>query len=180
MERKIFIALVVLLIAGFTSWYVFIYYANVNELKLIEQKLVMTNTKLDNARHAQIDYANVQKRYETDQKRLEEERTRFVGKAELSDVTYRLKDFAKSYKLQLMDFSPVLENYFAASPDDKIVALPIQIGVHGAYMDIGKFVENWHKLPFYLIPEELKIERENPESNVLVANITAALYTWNE
>lgn len=180
MERKIFIGLVILFVASFSLWYVMVNYANEKELEKVDQELVVINAKLNSARHAQIDYANIQEKFEEDQKRLQKERTRFVGKGELSDVTYRLKAFAQKYNLKLMDFAPELENYFAASPDDKIVALPIQIGVHGAYMDVGKFIENWHTLPFYLIPEEIKIERENDKSNVLIATVTAALYTWNE
>lgn len=180
MERKIFIGIVVVFVASFSLWYTMINYANETKLKKVEQELQVINAKLNHARHAQIDYANVQDKFEKDQERLQRERTRFVSKEELSDVTNQLKTFAQKYNLKLMDFSPELENYFAASPDDKIVALPIDIGVHGAYLDVGKFIENWHALPFYLIPEEIKIERENEKSNVLIASITAALYTWND
>ena len=180
MERKIFIGIIIVFVVSFSLWYILINYANEIELKKVSQELVVINAKLNNARHAQIDYANIQEKFEKDQERLQKERTRFVGKEELSDVTFRLKKFAQKYNLKLMDFAPELENYFAASPDDKIVALPIEIGVHGAYLDVGKFIENWHTLPFYLIPEEIEIKRENDKSNVLVASVTAALYTWND
>ena len=180
MERKIFIGLLSLVVVLFVSWYIFIDYANTNELKKINQEMAIIKAKLQNARHAQADYTNIQKKYEEDQKRLIQERTRFVSKNELSDVTHKLKKFAGQYNLKLMDFSPALATYFATDPNDKIVSLPIEISVYGGYLDAGKFMEDWYKLPFYLIPEEINIERVEPEGNELVTTFTASLYTWNE
>lgn len=180
MERKIFIALISVLVFGYTCWYILIDYANKSELKTVEQELTVITEKVNHARHAQMDYENIQRKYEADQERLVQERTRFVGRNELSEVTRQLQRFAKTYNLKLMDFSPVLETYFAANPEDKIVSLPIEISVHGTYLDAGKFIENWHQLAFYLIPEEIKIERVDADENQLDVTVMASLYTWNE
>jgi len=180
LERKIFIVLISLLVLAYTGWYIIVDYSNTSKLKLVDRELAAITKKLNHARHAQNDYANIQKKYESDQKRLIQERTRFVGKDELSEVTRQLQKFAKDFNLKLMDFSPILETYFAANPEDKIISLPIEIAVHGGYLDAGLFVENWHKLSFYLIPEEIEIERIDPDDNQLDVMITASLYTWNE
>ncbi len=180
MERKIFVGLFALFILSTAAWYIFIDTANSRALKKINQDVDIISAKVKNARHAQMDYSNVQKKYEEDQKRLIQERTRFVNKNDLSDVTYRLQKFAADYQLKLMDFSPELQAYFAASPEDKIVPLPIVISVNGGYLDTGKFLENWYQLPFYLIPEEITIERIEEGGNELKSTTTASLYTWNE
>ena len=100
--------------------------------------------------------------------------------SQIRETAAELQRFAKTYNLKLMDFSPVLETYFAANPEDKIVSLPIEISVHGTYLDAGKFIENWHQLAFYLIPEEIKIERVDADENQLDVTVMASLYTWNE
>ena len=104
----------------------------------------------------------------------------YRNKRELYAVKKRLKKVASNYKLVLLCFSPAIEAYFSSSPEDRIVKLPLEITVNGNYLDIGRFLENWHRLPFYLISEEIELKRVEENGNILGATITASLYTWNE
>ncbi len=180
MEKKIFLSLMLLVIVGYAAWYVFVDMRQQDELNKTELKLKAISTKLNKARSAQLNLTSIEKRFEEEQKRLIQERTRFLNKNELSVVTETLKKMASRYKLKLLDFSPGLDSYFGTNPDDKIVALPIDIVVEGYYLDVGKFLEHWQDLPFYMLPNGLELKRANKNENVLHATINGALYTWNE
>ena len=82
--------------------------------------------------------------------------------------------------MRLMDFSPAFDSYFSNSKYDRIIALPIELGVEGKYLDVGRFIENWDQLPFYLVADELSIERTEYDPRVLKAQVKSLLYTWNE
>jgi len=180
LEKKVFIGITILIFLSYLGWSIMIDSTQQEKLRQVEEQLNDISLKLNRARNAQINLGKIQDKYNQDQKKLAQERTRFVSKNDLSIVTAKLKRFAAAYKLELMDFAPGLDSYFSANPNDKIISLPIDISVNGRYLDIGKFLENWHKLPFYLIAENISIERVEKDSNTLKATVSASLYTWNE
>ncbi len=180
MEKKIFLGLTIFIILGYFGWYILVDSVQQDELRQAETQLNAISVKLNKARSAQMNLKSIQKKYEEDQKKLIRERTRFLNKNELSVVTRKLKRFSTKFKIKLLDFSPGLDSYFGVSPEDKIVSLPIDIMVEGYYLNIGKFLEHWNDLPFYMIPNGVELKRAEPDGNILHATISASLYTWNE
>lgn len=180
MERKILIALTIILFIGFLSWKIFIDSRQATELREVNSSLELSLKKVQSARYAKFNLNLIQKKYQIEKKNLVQKQARFIKKNEMSDVARELSAFAKKYKLKLMDFAPVLDTYFSEMESRKIVTLPINIAVHGRYMEIGKFVENWPQLPFYLIADEIELARVDEKHNLLRGDIKAKLYAWNE
>ncbi len=180
MERRIFLGLLLFLLVGSITWYIFSYQEQLLETQQAETKLQQILTKVRSARLAQSNMKTIEGQFKNQQINLEKERTRFMNKSDISNVTEKLKKFAVEYKVKLMDFAPRFEEYFTENPNMKIIDLPLEITVHGRYADIGRFIENFNQLPFYLIADELTIERVEEESNELKAQIITKLYTWNK
>jgi len=179
-ERKIFITLFLLVTAGLVYWYFFVDYKQTQEIEQLNKALGVIIEKVENAKLAKDNIAKLEAEYKIEQKKLLLEKERFVNRNDLSVVTKTLKEYSEQNHLKLMDFAPAFASYFADSTTDKVVTLPIELSVQGKYFDIGRFIEGWEKLPFYLIARELIIERAEPKSNILNAKINAVLYTWNE
>lgn len=179
MEKRIFVGLSSVLAVGLLLWYLLIYQAQVSHAETIETEMQTILTKVNNARHAQLNMEEIERKFKQQQNSLNRERTRFIDKKEISSVTVTMNEFSKKYKLKMMDFTSAFDTYFAETEENKIVPLTLVITVHGRYMDIGSFAENWHTLPFYIIAEEIAISRFEEKKNMLEAQITAKLYTWN-
>jgi len=177
MEKKVFIGLSIIIVSGLALWYLLIYQ---EQEKNVEQVVIHSEQnleKLKSAQQAQINIRKIEEKFKAEQSNLNRERTRFIYKDELPKVTTELNDFANEYNLKLMDFTSSFEIYFQDPGEKKIISLPIIVTVHGRYIDIGKFIENWHNLSFYLIADQISIERIEENSNLLEAKITAKLYT---
>ena len=180
MEKKIFIVLCSILIIGFLGWKIFIDQKQNAYLESLNNELQVNSEKLLAARNAKMNLEQVRKKFEAEQKNLAKAQGRFINKNDLSTVAQNLNKTAKSYDIKMMDFAPVLDKYFSDISSAKIIALPINIAFHGSYLSIGKYIENWSELPFYLIADEISIYRVNPNQNLIRAEIIAKLYTWNE
>lgn len=180
MEKKIFIVLCCILIFGFLGWRIFIDQRQSEYLDKVNNELQEYIEKLSSARNAKMNLEQVRKTFEVEQKNLARAQGRFINKNDLSAVAQNLNKYADTHKIKLMDFAPVLDKYFSEISDAKIITLPINIAVHGRYLDIGKFIEKWSELPFYLIADEISIYRVGPNQNMLRAEIMAKLYAWNE
>ncbi len=179
-ERNVLLILSLVLLVGLGYWSLYVNAQQKKDLENVNSELENIMAKVRNAQLAGENINLLKQRYEEEQKKLHLERQRFVDKNDLSIVTERLKKFAAKYHLQLMDFSPAFENYFTSSKYERIIALPIELGVEGKYLDIGRFIEDWDKLPFYLVADELSIERTEYNPNILKAQVKSLLYTWNE
>jgi len=179
-ERNILLVLSMVLIVGFGYWSLFFNARQKEDLVNVNYELEQIMAKVRSAQMARENIALLKKRYDEEQKKLHLERQRFVDKSDLSVVTGQLKQFAAKYHLQLMDFSPAFESYFASSKYNRIIALPIELSVEGKYLDIGRFIEDWDKLPFYLVADELSITRTEYDPNMLKAQVKSLLYTWND
>lgn len=180
MEKRIFLILSIALILGFFGWYLFVDLNQQNQLNKVETQLKEISLKVRKARLAQMNMSTIEQKFKKEKKRLEHVKMRFISRNDLSLVADTLNAFAKKHSLKLMDFSPAFEQYFSEDKQKKISTLPIDISVQGRYLKIGKFIENWPGLPFYIVAEEVTLERVEQQSNLLSAKIKALLYTWNE
>jgi len=180
MEKKLFIGLAVFLAAGFLLWSILLDSPQEAELEKISAQLDESTRKVQIARHAKSNLNRMRSRYQTEKQLLAREQDRFINKDELSKVATKLKSFAGSFNLKLMDFAPVLDTYFSDMNTGRIITLPINVALHGNYLQIGKFVEDWPQLPFYLIADEIEVKRVEANQNLLRADIKSKLYAWNE
>jgi Tfp pilus assembly protein PilO len=110
---------------------------------------------------------------------LEGVKAHFVHRENLSELIEKISRRSRDYNLEILDFSPVIDSYFSNSEEGIIKILPLAVTVKGQYLQIGKFIENFDKLDFYLIPQKILIEVLNSEKNILSATVTCNLYTWN-
>ncbi len=180
MEKKLLIGLSLVLAVGFISWSILVDNAQKSELEKFTAQLQESTKRVLSARHAKSNLDQMKTKYQTEKQNLAREQDRFISKDELFDVAKKLKSFAGDYNLKLMDFAPVLDSYFSDMNTGKIITLPINIALHGNYLDIGKFVEDWPELPFYLIADEIEFKRVKENQNLLRADIKVKLYAWNE
>jgi len=150
-------------------------------MKAVEDRVNLTSAKLNSAKKAQLDLSSIQKRLTEEQFELENVKKRFLKKNELEKATAQTDALAKQFNLKLKEFSPVLESYLASSGQNKkIQGYPLVITVEGRYVNIGKFIDNWENLPFYMTPYELKIKRVEEGRNELQAMISGTLYAFNQ
>lgn len=180
MEQRKLIIFVLILIAGLALWYVFLYQPKQAELVRLKAELSEVLGKVKNARHAKLDLKNIENRLKTVQSKLDKEKARFIKRDELSVVTSKMQELAGNMNLKLVDFSPGFSDYFSETDQARIKELSLDITVVGAYLDIGRFIEQMESLPFYLTPEEVNIERDQDHKGLLTATVKSKLYTWNE
>ena len=179
LKGKFTVVLTVFLLAVLSVWFILFYYPKSVQINQIKSRIKEIRNELVSASRANVDLENVEKKLLDERNKLEEVKARFVEKDELASVSKKLGDFAKDYNLRLTDFAPVFDDYFADTSKTVIKALPLAITVTGAYLDIGRFIENWENLPFYLEADAISIQRLTPVSNNLEATISSKLYSWN-
>ncbi|MHB2152857.1 type 4a pilus biogenesis protein PilO [Calditrichota bacterium GD2] len=160
-------------------WYNFVYMAQINRLMLLDVELMEISNKVNMASNAKTNLENIKKRFEEEQNQLEKEKAKFVKRENLGQVTARLQNLAKEYNLKLVDFSPGFKDYFEQK-DKKIIPLPLTITLIGQYLAIGKYIEHWQELPFYILPQAIIMERLDENGYDVQAVIETKLYTWNE
>ena len=177
MTKKKFFTIFGIFVLSIFLWYYFIYLPQIDELNQINILLTETSQKVSMARNAQINLEKIRERFEIEQSKLKKERSKFVRRDELGKVTKALRNLAKKHNLKLVDFSPGLKNYFEEKKA-KIVPMPLSITLIGRYIEIGKFIEEWETLPFYLIPRELTLEKVDKYGYDVQAVIETKLYTW--
>jgi len=160
-------------------WYYFIYIPQIDTLAKLETQLMDFNSKVHMAQTAKVNLVNMRNRYQTEQDRLQKEKSKFVRKQDLGKVTKALQELAKKYDLKLVDFSPGFRDYFEKQ-DEKIIPLPLSVTLVGRYLSIGRFLEEWENLPFYLIPVSIILEKLDKNGYDIQAVIESKLYTWND
>ena len=179
LKGKFSIFLSVLLLSVIIVWFIFFYYPKSVQIDQLKSQINEMKNNLASASQANVDLENIENKLVDEKSKLEEVNARFVEKEDLASVSKKLGAFAKNYNLKLTDFAPVFEDYFADTSKTVIKSLPLAITVQGAYLDIGRFIESWGNLPFYLEAHEISIQRSKPVSNVLEATISTKLYSWN-
>lgn len=179
LKGKFSIVLSVLLLAVLIVWSIFFYYPKSIKINQVKSRIKEVRNDLASASQATVDIENVEKKLLDEKRKLTAVKAKFVEKDGLASVSKKLGNFAKNYNLKLTDFAPVFDEYFNDTSKTMIKALPLAITVNGTYLDIGRFIENWENLPFYLEAKEVSIQRSAPVSNNLEATISSKLYAWN-
>ncbi|GAB4371669.1 MAG: hypothetical protein Kow0042_14560 [Calditrichia bacterium] len=177
--QRIFIALLIIFTLSCVLWYVLVYQPLVGEELQKKKQLAELHNQLKQARVAEKDLEAVQSRFKEKEKELAEVKSRFIDKKDLSRVTDALRKSAERFDLKIVDFTPVLDSYFNDNGKGKIKPLPIMLTVRGRYIQIGKFLEEWHSLDFYLVPYQIFLEKMEANQNTLRASIMSNLYTLN-
>lgn len=177
---KTFFIIVFLILVLTSAWYFVFYHPIQQEENQVKARIETIAEKLKNAQFAQRDLKAIDQRFAKSKAELEEIKGHIVDRDNLGQVMERLQQASEKFDLEFEDFSPVLESYFQATGNERIKPIPIVVTVKGRYLNIGKFIEYWQKLDFYLKEQEIIIEKLNPKSNDLTANVTCILYTWNK
>ncbi|HFE63208.1 hypothetical protein B1H10_02030 [candidate division KSB1 bacterium 4484_188] len=177
---KFFFIIVFLILVITAAWYFVLYRPIQMEEEKVKAQIETITEKLKDAQFAQRDLRAIDQRLAESKTELEEIKAHIVDRDNLAQVMERLQQVSEKFDLEFEDFSPVLESYFQAAGNNRIKPIPIVVTVKGRYLNIGKFIEYWQKLDFYLKEQEAIIEKLNPKSNELTANITCILYTWNK
>ncbi len=177
-KKKFYIIFSVYLLLLFV-WYMFIYLPQLQKLDTINIKLGEVSQKVAMARNAKVNLENIKKHFNQEQKYLQKEKERFVKREELGKVIVELRKLARKFNLKLVDFSPGLKDYFTEK-DQKIVSLPVSITFIGDFISVGKFMDAWREMPFYLIPEEVTMERVDKSGRDIQTVVQSKLYIWNE
>ena len=178
LNRNIFIGIILccaLIISGF---FVFIYNPKEEEQENIKQALLDTENKFNAAKRAVNDLNKIKLTLAEQQENLNSVKRRFIRNEELSSITVKIRNFTRSNNLKLVDFTPLFKNYFADTSTAEVKALPFSITVEGRFLDIGRFVEGWENLDFYMVPDEITARTSLSRSNLLEATVTGNLYAW--
>ncbi len=177
-KRRFYIVLFIYIIFIFI-WYFFINMPQVQNLNQVNLKLNEISQQVSVARRAQINLKQIKQRFQKEQEQLQQEKEKFIRKDQLSKVTQELRKLAEKYNLKMTDFSPGFNDYFDKQKKT-IVPLPISISFIGRYLQIGKFLESWSTLPFYLVPQEVTLQKLDKNGYDIQAIVEAKLYTWND
>ncbi len=178
--QRVFIILFLLLISSIIYWYIFLYYPLTLDLEKAQHELKRLNSQIRNAKRAEKDLQIIEQKLREAENNLRMTKSRFVTQKDLSYVTKVLRKKAQDFDLKIADFIPVLDDYFEDKNNNHINSLPIIIKLRGRYLNIGKFIEKWPDLDFYLIAREISIEKEDSNSNELIATITADLFIYKD
>jgi Tfp pilus assembly protein PilO len=167
-------------VVGTVLWYVFIYIPLSGEIKTSKILLAGLNQKLRSVRQAESQLKNVEDRLMNAKMDLDVVKAHFVHRKNLADIIKKIRRVSENFNLYVTDFSPVIDSFLENKEDGIIKILPVAVTIKGRYLQIGKFLENFDNLDFYLTPQKITIEKLNLASNELTATITCNLYTWND
>ncbi|KAA3617283.1 MAG: hypothetical protein D8M58_03145 [Calditrichaeota bacterium] len=176
--KNIFIVLVLSLATVVVAFNFAIYNPAEEERLLLQKQLNKTVQKFKNASRAKKDLENIRERIDIENDRLSEIKKKFIEKNDLSNITLQIRERTNQHHLKLLEFTPVFKFYFADTSKSPVKSLPFSVIVTGKFIDIGKFVESWNDFDFYIIPEEIQIEKLNNKSNNLEAMIVGRFYAW--
>ncbi|MCB0283674.1 MAG: type 4a pilus biogenesis protein PilO [Calditrichaeota bacterium] len=178
LTRNLFFGLLLIVAVLIGSFYLLIYTPKQNNIDRLKQELNQTVNKFNSAKRAENDLENIRGSLTVEQNNLEKLSTRFIKKNNLSDITMKIRKNTRESNLELIDFTPIFKEYFSDTSTADIKALPFSITVKGRYLEIGRFIDGWENLDFFMIPDEIYLNRMSSSSNLLEANITGHLYAW--
>ena len=179
-NKNIFIALFSVLITLVLVFQFLIYLPKDDEKEQLKADLKLTANKFNTAKLAEKDLENIRLKLHEQEKKLEAIKGKFIYKNQLRDITGRMQQITKGYNLRIADFTPELQSSFSDTSTVSAGPLPFSITVSGKYMDIGKYLESWSDLEFYIMHEEIFIRKKNPKQNILEAEIIGNLYAWSK
>ncbi len=178
--QRVFLILTLLLITGSVCGYLFLYKPITIDLESKKTEYLDLNSRLKNAQQAKVSMQGITTRLQQAEDRLKETKSHFIRRTQLSEVTTALTRLAKKHNVRVKDFSPVLDTYFDDNGPQQIRPLTTFIIVTGSFLNVGRFIENWSDLEFYMVPDKVIFEKLDPASNDLTVTITTRLFTWNE
>ncbi|MFZ0388918.1 MAG: type 4a pilus biogenesis protein PilO [Calditrichia bacterium] len=178
-SRKWFLIIVVTFVISSVLWFTF-YKQPLNlELKKTRLHFAEVTNKLRVAQRAKQDLELIRQRRERVQDDLTKIENRIIQQDNLVELTAVLQEKAAQNSLEIYDFTPVLESYFSSEGNEKVKALPVMISLRGRYLNIGRFLDDFSRFDYFLIPREIVLEKLNPGDNDVTATVTTSLYTWN-
>ncbi len=173
-----------IMLVGFTliiiSGILFYYNPATEKLAEVEKELKVNTSRFNNASHANRDITNVKLKYEERQESLRKIEKRFIYRKELGNITEKLQGHAQRYGLRLIDFTPIFRVYFADTSSSPVKRLPFTLTVSGSYLDIGRFLESWPDMEFFITSGQLYLGKTGKKSNRIEADITGLLYAWGD
>jgi len=178
LTRNIFIGLLSFCIVALITFYLFIYTPQEQEKTDINSELQATLNKFNKAKFAMTELNKIQAELVNQEEELNRFNSRFIARSQLTRITIKIRNFTAKYNLKLVDFTPLFNIYFADTSRAPIRALPFSVTVEGKFLDIGKYLENWERQDFFMIPDEIFVKELPARTNVLEANITGRLYAW--
>jgi len=178
LSRKIFIGLLFLCAVVLSAFYIFLYSPQQREKMKIESELQETSDKFSKANLALNELQHTQKVLKEKKAEINEINARFIEREQLRKITLKIRNFTQDYNLRLIDFTPLFNLYFADTSAAPIKALPFSVIVRGKFLEIGRYLENWERREFFMIPDEIKVRKYNTRTDVLEATITGRLYAW--
>jgi len=179
LSRNIFIGLLLFCIVALIGFYLFIYAPQEQEKIDINSELQATLKKFNKAKLAMSELQKVQAELIHQEEELNHFNARFIDKNQLKSITINIRNFTQKYNLKLLDFTPLFSTYFADTSTAPIKTLPFTVTVQGKFFDIGRYLENWERQDFFMIPDEIFVKEISSRTNVLEANITGRLYAWS-
>jgi len=179
-SKQLFLVLIFVFVALVAAFQILIYNPKIDDRDQLKENIKQTASKFKDAKLAEKDLESIHFKLENEQENLEEIKDKFIIKNQLSDISLRMKEITSDYNLKLIDFTPAFQNYFSDTSKAPIKQLPFSITVSGKYLDIGKYLESWNQLEFYIIYKNISIEKKNPKSNIVESDITGLLYAWTK
>ncbi len=178
--KNLFIALFITFSAATTVAILFYHNPAGEQLREVKKELQRNTARFNNASHANRDIENVRLKYEQSLKSLQDVEKRFIYRRGLGEITTRLKQHAKSFNLELIDFTPIFKVYFSDTSSSRVKKLPFTLTVSGSYLDVGHFIESWPEMEFFITPGQLYLGKKGIKSNLVEADITGLLYAWDD
>ena len=177
-SKNVFIILLVGFILSTIAYNYGFYIPIEEEQAAIEKQLRQTINKFNTASHAKQDLEHIREMLVDEKEVLSNIQSKFIKKSDLSSITFQMRDKTREHRLSLIDFTPVFKYYLADTSKFPVKPLPFSITVSGNFLDIGKFLESWENLDFYIIPDEVHLAKLNSKTNKLEAIIIGRFYAW--
>lgn len=177
-SKHYFLILIFVFVAVVAAFQILIYNPKIDDRDQLKTTIKETVNKFKKAKLAEKDLVNIQAKLANQEEKLELIKSKFIHKTELSDISRRMKQATSNHNLKLIDFTPAFQNYFSDTSKAPIKLLPFSITVSGKYLNIGRYIESWNDLEFYIISDNISVKKKNSKSNIVEADITGRLYAW--
>ncbi|RMH65716.1 MAG: hypothetical protein D6677_01805 [Calditrichaeota bacterium] len=178
--KRLFFILILFFVLASVAEVVFYYQPSLEKRQQSRQKLSAQKKKYFNASHARKDIDRQRQLYQKHHQKLDSVKQRFINRDALSEITQKIKRQAETYHLELVDFTPIFKVYFADTSTKAVKPLPFSMVLSGHFLDVGKFLDTWPEMSFYITAHQLFMDKAESKSNRVEAEITGMLYAWRE
>lgn len=113
-------------------------------------------------------------------RRLKEVEEHFISLREFPRALQETAGLAFPLRLRVMGADPQLQRFEATRTDSsRVHPLYLEWRVRGSYFQIGKFIQDWNKLPFEQLPVGIELQRLQRPPFLLEARITSKVFIVN-